>query len=640
MRGLSWIASSSSGSNSALIAFGVYTLVVAALAFGAHKILAQRKFLSEYFLGSRGLGVIAFTFTFGATSASAGSFAGFPALIYSHGWVLALWISSYMIMPLCAMGLLGKRLNQISRKTGAITLPDILRERFANRNVAIVTTCLLALMLSFYLIPQFKLAAIILKQLLGQTDQFQLFVSVINDWKSNFSFLDSVEPDYLLCLLFFAVLTIFYTSFGGFRAVVWTDVLQGFVMIFGVIMMLLLALHQTGGLTNATQDMQKMIPPRLGTIIFQRTDRSPPGDIHIASDIWLSVTDLETDDSRLFRTNQSAAIRASENQSPEIKAVEIRSPHEIKRIRTLHADAINGSLPRHIKPVLNEFSDFKYGANQSGVYTAAPGPKLDEAVGFLPLGMAISFFFFWALSGTGQPGNMVRLMAFDSSKTLKRSIAALSVYFTLIYVPLVIIFCCARIVAPGMDHEADRIMPVMAFTLSNAADIPFLAGILVAAPFAAAMSTVDSFMLMISSCVVRDVYQRNINPNASKRRIKTLSYLVTVTVGIIALAGAIKPPPFLQELIVAVSGGLSAAFLFPIAYAMYYRRFNVHGMYASMIGGLVVYLIFHVTEAKPLGMSAVLWGFTASALLGYFVTILTPPPPQTLVDKFFHQPIP
>ena len=118
--------------------------------------------------------MLALALTFGATSASAGSFAGFPSLIYTHGWVLALWIASYMIFPLCGMGLLGKRLNQIARRTNAITLPDVLRERFDSRALALMGTFLLAVLLTVYLIPQFKLAAIIMEQLLGTVPLFQL----------------------------------------------------------------------------------------------------------------------------------------------------------------------------------------------------------------------------------------------------------------------------------------------------------------------------------------------------------------------------------------------------------------------------------------------------------------------------------
>ena len=163
----------SSGASATLGAFLLYTAVVLALAWFAHRVGSKKSFLSEYFLGSRGLGMIALALTFGATSASAGSFAGFPSLIYAHGWVLALWIASYMIFPLCGMDLLGKRLNHVARLTGAITVPDVLRERFDSRSLALISTVLLALLLTVYLIPQFTLATLIMQQLLGNVSAFQ-----------------------------------------------------------------------------------------------------------------------------------------------------------------------------------------------------------------------------------------------------------------------------------------------------------------------------------------------------------------------------------------------------------------------------------------------------------------------------------
>ena len=147
-----------------------------------------------------------------------------------------------------------------------------------------------------------------------------------------------------------------------------------------------------------------------------------------------------------------------------------------------------------------------YGSDAPGAYVSGPGPSRGAADGFLPLSLAISFFFMWAIAGTGQPSNFVRLMAFNSARTLRFSIATVAVHYSLIYFPLIIIFCCARILLPGMEAESDRIMPAMVVFLTENAGIAWLGGLLVAAPFAAVMSTVDSFLLMISSALVRDVY--------------------------------------------------------------------------------------------------------------------------------------
>ena len=270
-------------SNTALTVFLLYTAIVFGLAWFAHRAGSKNSFLGEYFLGSRGLGMLALALTFGATSASAGSFAGFPALIYAHGWVLALWISSYMIFPLCGMGLLGKRLNEISRRTGATTLPDVLRDRFESRTLALLGTSLLALLLTVYLIPQFKLAAIITESLLADVPRFQLMTEgllvitggVVPGGES---------PEYFLCLLLFAVLVICYTALGGFRAVVWTDMLQGAVMLAGVLVMLVLALSQVGGMKKATQYLTEMEPPQLGEVAFQRAEATPVACLLCTSD--------------------------------------------------------------------------------------------------------------------------------------------------------------------------------------------------------------------------------------------------------------------------------------------------------------------------------------------------------------------
>ena len=110
------VARETASSNAALFSFAIYLAVVFVLAWLSGQVLKKRKFVNEYFLGSRNLGMWAFALTFAATNASGGSFMGFPSLIYTHGWVLALWIASYMIVPLVTMGLLAKRLNQIARK--------------------------------------------------------------------------------------------------------------------------------------------------------------------------------------------------------------------------------------------------------------------------------------------------------------------------------------------------------------------------------------------------------------------------------------------------------------------------------------------------------------------------------------------
>jgi len=265
-------------------------------------------------------------------------------------------------------------------------------------------------------------------------------------------------------------------------------------------------------------------------------------------------------------------------------------------------------------------------------------------LGFLSLGMAFSFFVFWAFGGAGQPSNMVRQMAFTDSRVLKRSIMLVSVYYTAIYFPLIIIFCCARVVLPGMEIDPDRIMPEMARTLSVNAGMPWLTGLIVAAPFAAVMSSVDSFLLMVSSGVVRDVYQHHINPRASQKKVQWLTYLVTAVIGLAAVLAVLNPPQYLQNLIVFATGGLAGCFLVPMALALYWPRATRAGIIAGMLGGCGTHLILYIagfiihrefTVYSFLGIQPFLWDVLGSLIATILVSKITKPLDAKLVRRFF-----
>lgn len=636
--------------SAALVTFIVYSLAVLGIAAGSHRLLSKRQFMAEYFLGSRNLGMWAFMFTFAATSASAGSFAGFPALVYAHGWSVGIWIAGYMTVPLIAMGLLGKRINRMARQADAITLPDLMHARFESRIVSLLATVLIVSLLSLYLIPQFKIASLILQELLADVSAWKTAVAMTGQVTSQLPLLENAEASYLLGLFLFSVMVILYTSFGGFRAVVWTDILQGVVMFLGVLVLLVLVLSQVGGLANATQQMAEMQTPELVTLRFERLSESAEGETRIPSETWFSTK--EHGETQLYRTNEPTTFSEGNETSELVKAVLITGRVETERcLRGIPNESLDDFASRY-RPIIEESKSYTAGAGQPGVYVSAPGPSESNANGFLPITIAFSFFVFWTFGAAGQPGNKVRLMAFDGTKTLKRAMGLLVVYFGLIYFSLVVIFCCGRILVPALDQTPDRIMPVLSLTVANNAGVPWLAGLLIAAPFAAAMSTVDSFMLMISSSLVRDVYQREINPGVSERTTKRLSYLCTVGVGLFAMVAAVNPPKFLQVIIIFASSGLASVFLMPIFYGLYWPRFNAAGAIAGMLGGFFVSMMLYVIGFlmdyfagvtslsamrpwKPLEFDPMVWGILGSAVCGAIVCLLTPAPSPSNRRKYF-----
>src|SRR4051812_3654571 len=80
------------------LALVIFTLVSLGLGVVANLVTSKKAgFLQKYFLGNRSLGAFAVALT--AAVVSGGTFVGFPSLAYKHGWVIALWIASYMVVP-------------------------------------------------------------------------------------------------------------------------------------------------------------------------------------------------------------------------------------------------------------------------------------------------------------------------------------------------------------------------------------------------------------------------------------------------------------------------------------------------------------------------------------------------------------
>jgi SSS family transporter len=532
-----------------LVAFGVYLAGVAALGVFSHRYLGRGSFVKEYFLGNRGLGPWVLALTVAATAVSGGTFMGFPSLIYTNGWVMALWICSYMVVPLTTMALMGKRLNQVARVSGAVTVPDVFRDRFGSPTLGIVATLLILLFLTFNLVAQFKGGGLVMKEALRLPPAAVALPGGTQ-----------VDLGYLLGLLIFAGTVIAYTTYGGFWAVTWTDVLEGLVMLVGVVVLAVLAVQA--------------VPPLDG------------------------------------RTGLAAATEHLRRQDPAL------------------------------------------------VY--GPGPNA-----YLPLGLGFSFFVMWSLMSPGQPSGMVRLMSFRDSASLRRALVLVCGYYFLTYVSLLVIFVCARAIFPtqylldgGSEGVPDQIMPAMVRHLAH----PLVAGLLLAAPYAAIMSTVAAFLLLISSSLVRDIYQRTINPNVSPRTIKFLSYLVTGTVGVVVMLGALHPPDYLQYIIVFSGTGQGCAFLVPMLLTLYWRRATRAGVLASMLAGFAAMFALYVlgwldsaglfgdalrglpgagqvrpTRFAPLylgGVDTLIWGLLASLALGVGVSLCTQPEAERL-KKYF-----
>ena len=244
-------------------------------------------------------------------------------------------------------------------------------------------------------------------------------------------------------------------------------------------------------------------------------------------------------------------------------------------------------------------------------------------------------------------------MACKDTATLRQSILLLCVYNLGIYLPLICICICARALMPDLA-KTDEVIPRMSILMTKGIfGGELISGLILAAPFGAIMATVSSYLVVISSGLVRDVYQRFVRPNASERDLKRMAQLGMIAVGVLAVLLNINPVQYLQALIVFSGGGAGASFIVPGLMLCYWRRATAAGVLSAMLTGagtmLLAYaipLIFGLpdpmigqeTQFRPFffcGLEPMMWAILFSATVGITVTLCTQPPPKEHVSTLF-----
>lgn len=153
---------------------------------------------------------------------------------------------------------------------------------------------------------------------------------------------------------------------------------------------------------------------------------------------------------------------------------------------------------------------------------------------------------------------------------------------------------------------------------------------------AAALSTAAGLLLVISSSIAHDIYDRLINPNASEAKRLMVGRIMIFLAVIVAGIFGIYPPGFVAQ-VVAFAFGLAAASFFPvILLGIFDSRTNRQGAIWGMVVG-IVFTGAYIIGNKFFGMPAWFLGIssegigTIGMILNLIVTFvisrLTPPPP-------------
>lgn len=249
----------------------------------------------------------------------------------------------------------------------------------------------------------------------------------------------------------------------------------------------------------------------------------------------------------------------------------------------------------------------------------------------------------WGLGYFGMPHILVRFMGIEKPSMIKKSasVAITWVILSLGAAAAIAILGRTYILSTGMSL-AELILPgarkTIFVVLVEDMFPGFIAGVMLAAIIAAAMSTADSQLLVAASSFTSDLYKPLIRKNkASDKEIGRVSRIVVVAVTVIAYFIASSGSEWASDIMAMVENawGLFGAAIGPVVLlSLFWKRFNYPGAVAGVIAGAVVDILWFALLTARTNIYEILPGFIAGLLVAVVVTKLTPAPPKE-VEKIF-----
>ncbi len=237
-----------------------------------------------------------------------------------------------------------------------------------------------------------------------------------------------------------------------------------------------------------------------------------------------------------------------------------------------------------------------------------------SAIGFMSLAG-------WGLGYVGQPHILVRFMAASSVKTIPgaRRISISWMIFCLLGAMMVGYYGVAFVLKHSevTVNNPEQIFVIVTQYLFT----PWVAGILLSAILAAIMSTLSCQLLVASTTLTADFYQRLIRPKASQRELIAIGRLTLLLVAAIAFIIALDPNSGILKLVSYAWAGFGASFGPAVVISLFWKRMTLVGLICGMITGASTVIIWEC--GNFFGLYSLVPGFIISAIVIVVVSLLT-----------------
>ena len=187
----------------------------------------QASSVDGFVLGGRSVGPWLTAFAFGTSYFSAVVFVGYAG---QFGWKYGLsstWIGvgNAVIGSLLAWILLGRRTKLMTQHIESRTMPDFFGTRFQSQGLRVVASIIAFVFLIPYTAGVYK----------GISTLFEMGFGI----------------PYEYCVVIMAILTAVYVILGGYKATAMNDFIQGIIMLFGIVAVIVAVIAAQGGLSEA-----------------------------------------------------------------------------------------------------------------------------------------------------------------------------------------------------------------------------------------------------------------------------------------------------------------------------------------------------------------------------------------------------
>lgn len=242
----------------------------------------------------------------------------------------------------------------------------------------------------------------------------------------------------------------------------------------------------------------------------------------------------------------------------------------------------------------------------------------------------------WGLGYFGMPHILVRFMGIKHSKMIKTS-ATVAISWVVLTLGAAIALAYFGRMVYGAELLVDGNQKLIFIKAVRDLFPAFIAGILLSAIIAAAMSTADSQLLVASSSFTSDIYKPVIRKKASDKEMlwvgRGVVMVIAVAAYFIASNGG-KGAQAIMNMVENAWGGFGAAFGPVILFSLFWKRLTYKGAIAGVIGGAVTDVVWLLVLTEKTGIYELLPGFLVGAVCCIVVSLIDKAPDRAVADLF------